>query len=474
MPVTCTQCGKELPRDDARFCSNCGAPVVQSVVPPTASAIPPIPLMPLMPHASQVNTPPKAPQSSLQGFPQESRHVLREQIAHQPRPARLTRDISLENNRPASSPQALESERPELRVRVWDQEHESAQQPFPIDELPTQETPASPMFMPSPVPESAPLPSERPLPASPLPLSLPGIQSHMDNPNLEQERRREQIAQQSTSLMSSVSNVPVAPPEPRPTPFLGIQGIQNLQKMQSAQAKDVSPFPAMPPTPVLNNVPSTPATQVQQPPMSYVVPVEQVKPIATGLSSLSPQLPRQQMRRGPGPLVLLGVVILALIIAGAAWVAIVQPFNVPSVTKPLRDYRDTQLRVALSYPSDWTITHSPSSLLFSDSSQTAQVMITVSGVDNAPGGNVGTYLQKQAAKVNMTGAKTITKVTFAGTTWQQIQGNVQKNGVNEIETLFATVHNNQLYVLTQSAPQSVYADEESLTFSKMRASLQLL
>jgi hypothetical protein len=95
-------------------------------------------------------------------------------------------------------------------------------------------------------------------------------------------------------------------------------------------------------------------------------------------------------------------------------------------------------------------------------------------IDTAPGGGVGAYLQKQATKLAMTGVKTVTLVTFAGTKWQQLQGNVQKSGVNDTETLFATTHNNQLYVLTQSAPQSVYADEESLIFSKIRASLQLL
>lgn len=458
MPVTCTQCGQELPRDDARFCSNCGAPVV----PPTARAIP---------RPSQVNTPPVAPQHSLQGFPQESRHMLREQIAHQPRPARLTRDISSENNRSVPSSQALESEHPGLRVRVWNQEHEHGQQSISIDELPTQETPASSAVMPSPMPESTPLPPERPVPASPPPLSVQNVQNRVNYAEQEQERRREQIAEQSTAFMPSVSNTPVVSSEPRPTPFLGIHDIQS---MQSAQAKGVPPFPAVPPTPVLSPVSSASAFPLRQTPVPSVTPVEQAKPIAREPLLLSPQLPRQQARRGPGPLVLLGVIVLALIIAGAAWVTIVQPFNVPAVTRPLQDYRDTQLGVALSYPTDWTITRSTSSLLFSDSSQTAQTMIAVLAVSNAPGGNAEAYLQKQAAKLNMTGAKTITQVAFAGTTWQQIQGVVQKNGVNDTETLFATVHNNQLYVLTQSAPQSVYADEERLTFSKMRASLQLL
>ena len=459
MPATCTQCGNELPREDARFCSNCGTPVVPS----STRAVSDL---------SQVNTPPKTPQRSFQGFPQESRHVLREQIAHQPRPARLTRDISSDNNGQVSSPQAPERERPNLHVRVWSQDNVSAQQPLLIDELPTQETPASLAFMPSPVPERAPLPPERSVSATPP--SRQSIQSRVEQPNQDQERRREQIAQQSTSRMPSVTNSPAVPSEPRPTPFLGVQDIESLK---ATQAKGMTPFPVVPPTPDLYNELSTTASPLQQASIPPVEPVHQVKPVATvpsSPSSLAPQLPRQQIRRGPGPLVLLGVVVLALIIAGAAWVAIVQPFNVPSVTRPLQDYRNTHLGIALSYPSDWVATHSTSSVLFSDSSQTALVTIAVLPIDTAPGGGVGAYLQKQATKLAMTGVKTVTLVTFAGTKWQQLQGNVQKSGVNDTETLFATTHNNQLYVLTQSAPQSVYADEESLIFSKIRASLQLL
>jgi len=172
--------------------------------------------------------------------------------------------------------------------------------------------------------------------------------------------------------------------------------------------------------------------------------------------------------------VLLGVIVLALIIASVAWVTIAQPFNVPSVTQPLQAYRNTQLSVAISYPSDWIITHTASSVLFSDSSQTAQVAITVTAATNAPGGNGASYLQTQATKLGMTGAKTVTTTSFAGTTWQQLQGNVLRSGVNDTETLFATIHNNQLFVLTQVAPQSVYTEEERLIFSKMRTSLQLL
>lgn len=443
MPGTCTQCGNELPRDDARFCSNCGAPVASPSS--NAGARPP-----------QASTPPHIQPDSSQLPQQERRHVLREQIAHQPRPARLTRDISLENKpSPGPLPQTLESEKPELRVRVWNQENAPAKQPISIDELPTQETPASPIFNPSPRPETV-IPSRR-QPVTPPPVSNQIVQSRTESQ--EQERRREQIAQQSTSFMSPVTNLPVVPSEPRPTPFLGISE-------QPTSVHPVPLLPTVPPTPALYSVPPTP--------IPASVPVSSQPSVEVGPSSLSPLLSPRNARRGPAPLVLLGVVILALIIAGVAWVTIAQPFNVPAVTRPLQDYRDTHVGVALSYPSDWTITHTASSVLFSDSSQTAQTTIAMLAASDAPNGNIATYLQQQAAKLNMSGAKTITQVSFAGTTWQKIQGSVQKNGVNDTETLFATVHNNHLYVLTQSAPQTVYADEETLIFSKMRASLQLL
>jgi hypothetical protein len=442
--VTCTQCGKELPREDARFCSNCGALLASQ------SSRPELPL-------SQASNPPVSPSSVPQGSRQEYKHVLREQVAHQPRPARLTRDISSENNAPSvPSPQSSERERPELSVRVWDQEIAQEQAHMSIDDLPTQETPASPLASPKAVP------------LSPTPfLGIQGVQSvqqsladpeatHIVQRGSHNDYERFIAPPQSAGRAVNSPSSPSFPDRSQSIPD------------QPTQANSVPVLPTVPPTPVLYNGPTS-SSLVQQ-----SVPVEPLKPAPLRPLSLVPRIPPPTVRRGPGPLVLLGVIVLTLIIASIAWVTIAQPFNVPSVTQPLQSYRDTHLGIALSYPSDWILTHNASSVLFSDSSQTAQAAITVLSTSNAPSGNVAAYLQKQATKLGMTGAKTVTTVSFAGATWQQMQGGVQKSGVNDTETLFATIHNNQLFTLAQTAPQSVYADEERVIFSKMRASLQLL
>jgi hypothetical protein len=74
----------------------------------------------------------------------------------------------------------------------------------------------------------------------------------------------------------------------------------------------------------------------------------------------------------------------------------------------------------------------------------------------------------------MTGAKVGTPLSFAGARWQLVQGSVQKSGANYTETVLATVHGNHLLTLIQSAPQSIYADEEKLVFSGIRSSLEFV
>jgi hypothetical protein len=195
---------------------------------------------------------------------------------------------------------------------------------------------------------------------------------------------------------------------------------------------------------------------------------------ARAFSSMPAQLPLATRKRGLGPLIMLLVLVLVLLVAGVSWIALASPFGVSPVTKPLQSYRDTHLGFALSYPSDWTVIQKSSSTLFSDSTQTAQVTMNALPASNVSGGDIAGYVQKQVAKAGMTGAKTVMPISFAGTTWQQVQGGVQVNGVSETETVFATIHNNQLFLLMQTAPQVVYGDEENIVFSKMRASLQLL
>jgi hypothetical protein len=72
----------------------------------------------------------------------------------------------------------------------------------------------------------------------------------------------------------------------------------------------------------------------------------------------------------------------------------------------------------------------------------------------------------------MTNVTTEPSRSFAGTSWQQVQGKLSQEGVSYSVTMLATMHGKRLYLLTQIAPQGTYNDEETLIFSMMCAGLQ--
>ena len=129
------------------------------------------------------------------------------------------------------------------------------------------------------------------------------------------------------------------------------------------------------------------------------------------------------------------------------------------------------LGVSLLYPSGWTakVDRSRSTLYFADSSNTAQVTITITNGS----GDLNQYMQRQATQLAMTGAKPGDPITFAGTSWQQMQGTMQQSGANYTATLFATVHGDHIITLLQLAQQTVYPEEETAVFAPLRTSLQL-
>ena len=167
------------------------------------------------------------------------------------------------------------------------------------------------------------------------------------------------------------------------------------------------------------------------------------------------------------------VSLLLLVILGGvgAWVILYQPFSVASVTQPQQNFRDTQLGLSLLYPNGWNVQvdHSKASVNFYDSSHTAQVTIVVA---SANGGDLGAYLQQEATQLGMTGQKTGPSLSFAGTSWQQLQGNVQQSGASYTETLLAAVHDTRLFAIMFLAPQPTYAQEDHIVFSGMRSSFQ--
>jgi len=168
------------------------------------------------------------------------------------------------------------------------------------------------------------------------------------------------------------------------------------------------------------------------------------------------------------------ILVLVLVIGGmGVWVWQFQPFSVPAVTQPQQNFRDTQLGFSLLYPNGWgsQIDRGKSTVQFFDSSHTAQVKVAVAGTTSS---DITKYLQQKAAQLGMTGTKAGSPLSFAGTSWQQVQGAVQVSGANYTGVLLAAVPRDRLYTITQLAPQSVYGEEEKVIFSSIRKSLQLL
>lgn len=170
----------------------------------------------------------------------------------------------------------------------------------------------------------------------------------------------------------------------------------------------------------------------------------------------------------------LGLLIVILIGAGIGyWLIAAQPFSVAPITNPVQGFQDRTLSIAVEYPHTWTaqIDRSTATVHLYDSSQTDQVDIAMQETATT---DLARLLQDRAAHIGMTGTTTATPVTFAGSTWQYIHGIVQESGASYTEAIFATVHGNHTYILTQIAPQSTYNDEESITFAPLRSSLRFL
>jgi hypothetical protein len=149
------------------------------------------------------------------------------------------------------------------------------------------------------------------------------------------------------------------------------------------------------------------------------------------------------------------------------------PFSVSPTTQPWQSFRDPVLGIALQYPSGWQarIDHGKSVDAFSDSSHTGQLSIAVT---NAGTNDLTQMLQQQATQAAMIGIKIGTPVSFAGASWQQVQGTVQQSGANYTETIFVTIHGKHFFSIAQLAPLSVYSDEEKMFFASMQASFHFL
>ncbi len=448
MATLCTHCGEPLPREDARYCTNCGT------------------LVPTHPFSPKYTAPPASPADS-QDAP---RTVLKEQVAQQPSSRSTRRPVqdeppawisqldketrsrnipSPETPAPAVPPaQDAHPAARKLHMKVW--EPEQADSPATeVEADPSEQKndvenrPTNPLIMGSPE-KSA----KTPQPAAP-----------------DQSTRGPQPDE-----VEQVDTVPISTPT-RVKPTLEAAGTP-------AQQRSLQPR---------GNVPDR-AQQAPSPQApSYARPASQYAQRASNPSFAQPMPERRQVpptpvvrplperRRNRKPLIVIGVLFLFLL-AGliVAWIIVYQPFTVPGITQPQQTFSSEQLGFSLQYPNGWAskVDTGKGTAQFYDSSQTDQVDVTVRP---AGGSDLSQYLQREASALKMSNLQTgLQPVTFAGASWQQIKGNIFVRGATYTEIIYATIHHNQLFTIMQMAPQTTYGQEDQLVFSTIRSSFQFL
>jgi len=214
--------------------------------------------------------------------------------------------------------------------------------------------------------------------------------------------------------------------------------------------------------------PVTPAIPISQPGFLPVLPAA---PSPTGGVEVRPQPTK---RRGHLRLLIVAVALVVLLIAGAfVWAVKLQLFSVPGVTNTSVAYQNSSLGFSLRYPQGWTAqaNASLSSVSFFDANHTDQFNLVLASTS---GQTIAQYIKKTTTQLGMTAQKSLTPFTFAGASWQAVQGTVLQSGATYTETLMVTTHGTQFYMLLQMAPATTYSDADHLFFAPARASFQFI
>ncbi len=242
-------------------------------------------------------------------------------------------------------------------------------------------------------------------------------------------------------------------PGPLPMP---LEGVVFQKPPQTPQLRPGPPFQAISST-----------QDIRQPSLVPPTPIETQFKVPPSMPPESPGRQKKSRKR-----LLFVLVLLFVLIAGgiAAWLITVKPFAVASITQPWQQFCDSGVGVSGQYPTGWTKQVDPNkSVRFTDGTDQFNVTSTA-----ANGQDAGTYLKKEATQLGITSLKPGTPASFAGTTWQQAQGNLlsSQTGVTYTETLLVTVHSNNLFTIMQIAPPGTYNEEDATIFSGMRSFFQ--
>ncbi len=533
MAKQCTYCGQTLPRDDARFCNNCGKTLTSP-----ADRPPSIDDRSENATSSTQQPSPSAGPLGDTGVSQESpRQVLREQIAQQPfsRSAKYslprrpppwmnqlekkvyhTRSPGKHDDRIADVPAISQDHRQDANKTPGDLEHEQPEiEAPPGDEIPPDDAQAggtSPEELHPPVSlTGSPLRELRvrvweqdegvdsamrergddDLPTMPLVVAdTPGLSTQ--SPSIS---TKEKVAGEEEEIVDDLPTRPlmVAPPQASPvrsaaTPdeissdlFPGFDEVEALDTrplLTQLQGQVLSPatgVPAETHKQAFRDQPE-PTTQVQKavtPAPFPQLPMEPVQrhtpPVSLAASPLARPEHRKKNRRRLA--LVLGLLVILLAGAVAAWIMLFQPFTVPPITQTTRPFQNTDLGVSLHYPQGWTarVDKKNGAIYFYDDNHTDQVDIRAAVTD---GQSIDQFISKQVALLGMTGQKTGTSLSFAGVSWQQVQGSVLQSGASYTAALLVTTHGDRYYAIIQLAPSTTFAQEDQLVFSGIRSSFQ--
>ncbi len=487
MAILCSHCGATLPKEDSRYCNKCGTLVASHPFSPQSLAARESSAASASPAAFPV------PALEAEKSVEEQKPTIREQIAQQPpaHPAQPSIKHELPDwagkseeekhdapNLPNASSRAVRTEHVEqalstmheLRMRVWEQKET-------VSMIAVPETPALTKG-PATIDEEA---IEK-VPTTQLPTPFSEMAA-------EVQSEEEAIEDRPTRLME----VPPATNTSAIRPAKESTSLPRNAALEKPALRQATPIP-----PVSSEI-ASPAMSAQSMQGSYLDELERLDTLhlsAQAPATFMPQLTPPSVPSGlPGsfaaqnvsapavstpssrsqkrlPFIIVSVLLLVLVAVGVGtWIYAYQPFSVAPVTQPQQSFKDAAFGVSLLYPTGWTskIDRSKSTLYFADSSNTAQVTLTITHV----GGDLNQYMQQQVALLAMTGVKSSTPVTFAGASWQQIQGTIQQSGANYTATLFATMHGGHIVTLLQQAQQTIYPEEETIVFAPLRASLLL-
>ncbi len=454
MATLCTYCGTPLPKDDARFCTNCGMLVPSHPFSPKAASFSPAPAHPESPLPEQVaqqmqpsvrpvrypaqNEPPTwisqldsptiaRPFTPFPAIPQTDRPI---EMGSREQP------VERENTPPGH----------ELPGKVWGQKGQERQvkREYVVDDVDVNDLPTRPLVAGSP---------DLKTPRS----TVPATNSQGRNFNSQDVEYLDTVPMATPKR----TNPPSMPPEgfaqqPHAAHQLWSAAEQQQQNIFSQPALSEQQYPVG-----LSGLQN--ATQFD------AAPVQEQRPVS------SPAGMQTAKRKSSKPLAIALVLLLLLAVGGiAAWIIESQPFTVPAVTQPQKTYSTTQLGFSLSYPNGWSsITNNGKrSVKFSDSSQTDQVTIRV---QPGAGNNLSSALQQEAAQLKMTNQKKgMSPISFGGTTWQKIQGNIFVQGATYTGVVLVASHHNSLYTIVQMAPQTTFAQEDQLVFANMRSTFTFL